>query len=262
MRSETRISQNLKKHLKDIDLYFEKMIESDFSHKGIHEYRESIRRFRAILFFYEPFIKGADYVALERISKKHFDATSLIRELDVFEEGYGHVMNTEVISKMHKIKAPLKEKLRADAVKMKEVDFSTFEIHIKQHMESKDYGEFEQIRQAELFEVFVERSAFNQENVEKSIHAKRMLAKKIRYVHCLLMPEREDLKNLNDLLDAFQIVAKALHDVCVNLRFIGHYELDDQILLDELVKDHAAYLKEADDLFESVREAVEGYLAF
>lgn len=262
MKSETRIPQNLKKHLEDIDLYFEKMLENDFSHKGIHEYRESIRRFRAILFFYEPFIKSTDYVTLEKISKKHFDATSLIRELDVFEESYGHIMNMEAVSKIHKIKAPLKEKLRADATKMQEVDFGAFEIHIKPHMESKNYDEFEKMRQAELFEVFVERSAFNQENVEKSIHAKRMLAKKIRYVHCLLMPGRDDLEQLNDLLDAFQMVAKALHDVCVNLRFIGYYELDDQALLDELVKDHAAYLKKADYLFERVREVFESYLAF
>ena len=262
MKSETRIPQNLKKHLEDIDLYFAKMLESDFSHKGIHEYRESIRRFRAILFFYEPFIKSTDYITLERISKMHFNATSLIRELDVFEEGYGHIMNMEVVYKVHKIKAPLKEALRADAAKMKEITFGTFDIHLKPYMESKNYDEFEKMRQAELFETFVERSAFDRENVEKSIHAKRMLAKKIRYVHCLLMPEREELEQLNELLDAFQMVAKTLHDVCVNLRFIGHYELDDQALLDELVKDHAAYLKKADDLFERVREVFKSYLAF
>ncbi|GAU76394.1 CHAD domain-containing protein [Fusibacter sp. 3D3] len=262
MKSETRIPQNLKKHLEDIDLYFAKMLESDFSHKGIHEYRESIRRFRAILFFYEPFIKNADYTTLDKISKMHFNATSLIRELDVFEESYGHIMNEATVVKINKIKAPLKDTLRANAEKMKEATFGTFEIHIKQNMELKAYDEFEKMRQAELFEVFVERSAFDQENVEKSIHAKRMLAKKIRYIHCLLMPKKEDLKQLNNLLDAFQMVAKALHDVCVNLRFIGYYELDDQALLDELVKDHAAYLKKADYLFERVREVFESYLAF
>jgi len=262
MKPETRIPQNLKKHLEDIDLYLEKMIADDFSHKGIHEYRESIRRFRALLFFYEPYIRNTDFADMASASKKHFNATSLIREIDVFEEGYGHIMNEATRAKIERLKEPLKASLRANITKMKEVNFANFEIHIKPNMEEKDYEAFEKMRQAELFEVFVARSAFDQENIEKSVHAKRMMAKKIRYVHCLLMPDKKELDHLNELLDAFQLTAKALHDVCVNLRFVGHYELDDPELLSKLVKDHIKYLKEADYLFERVREVFESYLAY
>lgn len=262
MKPEVKVPKIMKRHLEEIDKYLDKMIESDFSHKGIHEYRESIRRFRALLYFYAPFIRNTDYSDLDAISKRHFSYTSLIREIDVFEEGYGERMLPETIEKLSALKRPLKDELREQAEKMKQVKMANFDVRVRKFSDFEDEGEMECSRQAELFQDFIERSAYDLENVEKSILVRRMMAKKIRYIHQILMPDRKELNPLNDLLDAFQLSAKALHDVCVNLRFIGQFELSDSELLNDLIKDHSRYLEESDVLFEGIRESFKSNPAY
>ena len=256
---ETVIYNNLTEHLKEIDDYYDKMKLLVFSHGSIHDYRESIRRFRALLFFYKPYIKASEYTELERGTKTVFNETSLIRQIDVFEENYGHLMSESSKDKLNSAKMPLKEEMSR---KLSRLDGLGIEVRSLPQLDSADYKEWERLRQMELFELFVTKKSEESDNLEKYIHGKRMIAKKLRYVHNLLMPENRELDKLNGLLDAFQIVAKGLHDSCVNLRFIGQYEMDDPELINKLIYDHEKYLRESDYLFERVRESFEGYLVF
>lgn len=240
------ISKTMEKHFEAIDVQMDEMISNGFSHESIHQFRESIRQLRALLLYYQPVIRTSDYRELELISKNVFNMTSLIREIDVFENGYYPYMNPQTMYKLATLKKPLLLKLKEDIENTKSFKFKNYQLHIKsdEHIGSE--------RMVELYQTLVEHCLLAVDNEEKNIHNKRMLAKKIRYIHDLLIKDRIALVPINVELDAFQDCAKKLHDVCVNLRFIGHYQLNDQGLINKLVEDHATSTKNADKQFEKL----------
>jgi len=74
------------------------------------------------------------------------------------------------------------------------------------------------------------------------------------------MPNHVELQNINKKLEAFQTHAKLLHDTCVNLRFVGKYELDDEPLIVKLIEDHAFYSKASDEAYLEVCKAMSEYM--
>lgn len=240
------INYTMEKHLEAIDVQMDEMIAHGFSHESIHQFRESIRQLRALLLFYQPIIRNSDYRELEIISKNVFNMTSLIREIDVFENGYYPYMNPQTMYKLATLKKPLLIKLKEDIENAKSFKFRNYQLHIKADSFSRSD------RMVDLYRELVEQCMLALDNEEKLIHNKRMLAKKIRYIHALLMPDETPLAVINNELDAFQVCAKQLHDVCVNLRFVGYYQLNDQALISQLVEDHAASTEKSDAQFEKL----------
>ena len=114
-------------------------------------------------------------------------------------------------------------------------------------------------RQCELISTFLEKAS-GEFFEEKFIHAKRILAKKLSYVHNILMPNEPSLVAINTELETFQEIAKQLHDVCVNLRFVGQYQLDDQALITKLVHDHIAFTVLAEAQYEKTCDVMISFL--
>lgn len=246
-------------HLEAMDEKLKNMMALDFNHLSIHEYRESIRRFRALLFFFMPLMRPGDYRFFDMHSKRYFDKTSLIREIDVFEQGYGNLMNDSVLNRLSILKQPLRSRLILDAKRMATFRFASTHVKLIQLDNEKELG-CDWNRQCQLFEQFIENDEQLLGYEEKYIHSKRMLAKKMKYIHEILMPDCDELKIINVKLEIFQKYAKLLHDTCVNLRFVGKYELDDEPLIVRLVEDHAIYSKASDQAYLEVCKAMSDYM--
>jgi CHAD domain-containing protein len=259
MVEDKALSMIMEKHLEAIDINLENMIESSFGHGSIHAFRESIRRFRALMFFFIHNIRLSDYRMIEFVSKKFFNMTSLIREIDVFESEYGSFMSKETLDKLSKIKEPLLERLVEELDETNGFRFQHVKIHIRPFKTQSKADKYQLLRQSELFNSFLEKDD-ERFKEEKYIHAKRMLAKKLLYVHGILMPDKSDLSDINEALERFQQMAKLLHDVCVNLRFVGHYKLDDEALITKLVLDHKAFSDEAEVQYERVCLAMRAFM--
>jgi len=259
MGDDYRISQIMEKHLEAIDLQMDAMIASDFDHFQIHLLRERIREFRALMFFNIAHIRPADYRMIEFVSKKVFNMTSLIREIDVFESGYRDYMSSDTLAKLAEIKAPLVNGIKEEIEETNGFRFHQVKIHVKPFKSKEKESRCFSARQCELFNQFIEldESRFSE---EKYIHSKRMLAKKLIYIHRILMSDRQDLEALNLELESFQEVAKKVHDVCVNLRFIGQYALEDHLLINKLIEDHARYAREAEDQYLLTCNVIKRYL--
>lgn len=257
--NENELSTLFDRHLEAMDEKLKNMIDQDFNHLSIHDYRESIRRFRALLYFFMPFMKPGDYRFFDMHSKRYFDKTSLIREIDVFEHGYGSIMNDSVIMQLSVLKQPLRARLILDTKRMARFRFSSTSVKLmpsdNQQEPGCDWG-----RQCELFRQFIEKDEQLLGYEEKYIHSKRMLAKKMKYVHQILIPDRIELQNINSNLEVFQTYAKLLHDTCVNLRFVGKYKLDDEPLIVKLIEDNAFYSKASDEAYLEVCKAMAEYM--
>ena len=253
------ITKTMEKHLEAIDDKLDEMIAANYNHESIHAFRESIREFRALMFFYSQSIRPSDYRMVESLSKKFFNMTSLIREIDVFESGYRDFMKEETVLNLATIKRPLLDKLKEDIYEAKGFKFNQVKIHLKPTKSKQDQEHCISARHCDVLNIFiqVEEEPFNDEKV---IHTKRMLAKKILYVHDILMTDRQELSQMNVELKRFQVVAKQLHDVCVNLRFVGQYRLDDPDLISKLVSDHDQYSRAAESQFEKTSEVIKAYL--
>ncbi len=253
------ITKTMEKHLEAIDDTLDEMIAANLNHESIHAFRESIRKFRALMFFYSQSIRPSDYRMVESLSKKFFNMTSLIREIDVFESGYRDFMTDETVANLASIKKPLLDKLKEDISEANGFKFNQVKIHLKPIKTRQDQEHCISARHCDVLNIFiqVDEEPFTEEKV---IHTKRMLAKKILYVHDILMPERQELSQMNEELNRFQVVAKQLHDVCVNLRFVGQYRLDDPALISKLVSDHDRYSRAAEAQFERTSEVIKAYL--
>lgn len=259
MIKNIEISRLMIKHLKVIDNQLDEMIRLGFDHKSIHAYRESIRRFRALLFFFIPSMSAGQYRFFEMVSERNFDMTSLIREIDVFETGYGNYMKTETLEKLAEIKKPLLERLIEDTGRMYRFTERMPKMVIRS-IEEDHIADYEKERQFMLFKEFIETDAMIAEGQEKYILNKRMLAKKLHYIHEILMPGNKGLDEVNEALASFQVIAKQLHDVCVNLRFVGQYQLDDSELIAKLVQDHVNFSKQSDAAYDRVCAAIVRYM--
>jgi CHAD domain-containing protein len=263
VKPEIEIPKNIKYHLTQMDTFLDQMVAEEYNHQSIHEYREAIRRLRALIYFYKPVLRNSDFKDLDFISKRNFDHTSLIREIDVFENGYRDFMLPGVIKKLGDLKAPLLDKLKSDAQMMKTFNFAQFEVRLKPSSSHKPaYEVWEKQRHFEVIRDFINIDKVSSaKNLERYIHEKRTLVKKLRYVHEILMQNEENLVSINDVLDDFQDVARRLHDVCVNLRFIGQYKLNDPGLLEKLIENHDAFLAEADLKYEEACRLLTQYMA-
>lgn len=255
MVEDKELSSIMEKHLEAIDDKLENMIETYYNHKSIHEFRESIRRFRALMFFFIHNIRLSDYRMIEFVSKKFFNMTSLIREIDVFENGYIEYMSKATLLKLSSIKEPLIESLINELDETNGFRFQQVKIHVRPFKTASKAIKYYSIRQSELFESFLEKDE-ERFKEEKYIHAKRMLAKKLLYIHVILMENNTELTRINEELELFQQKAKLLHDVCVNLRFVGHYKLDDASLISKLIHDHKIFSDDAEKQYEKVCEAI------
>lgn len=257
--NQNELSTLFDRHLEAMDEKLKRMIEQDFNHSSIHEYRESIRRFRALLFFFMPSMRPGDYRFFDMHSKRYFDKTSLIREIDVFEHGYGSIMNDSVLKQLSVLKQPLYSRLVLDAKRMATFRFASTRVKLMPIENTQEPG-CGWSRQCDLFKQFIEKDEQLLGYEEKYIHSKRMLAKKMKYIHEILMPNRSELQNINEKLENFQTQAKHLHDTCVNLRFVGKYELDDEPLIVKLIEDHAFYSKASDEAYLEVCKAMSDYM--
>jgi len=261
VKPEIEIPKNIKTHLEEQDLYLEKMITNNYDHVSIHAYREAIRRLRALLYFYKPCLRSVDFSHLDELSQHNFTQTSLIREIDVFENGYGAYMRAEVIEKLSLLKMPLIDKLATVSKSMKTFQFGQVDIRVKAFNDEMAYEVWEKTRHHEVMQDFIGMNIIPAENqLERYIHEKRSLVKKIRNVHEILLSDCPGLVNINVALDTFQDVARRLHDTCVNLRFIGQYELDDSHLLEKLIEDHNKLLVESDEKYEQASILLKAYI--
>ncbi|MDH8678501.1 CHAD domain-containing protein [Fusibacter bizertensis] len=259
MVEDRKVTMIMEKHLEAIDLALNSMVSAQYDHESIHMFRESIRQFRALMYFFMPNIRPSDYRKIEQISKKYFMMTSLIREIDVFEIGYKENMNEAALEKLKEIKEPLMINLINDLNETNAFKFQQLKIVIKPFQESEKKGNCLMKRQCDLLRVFINREE-EQFGEEKYIHAKRMLAKKLIYIHNILLPNDPKLEMINKELDLFQIMAKQVHDACVNLRFIGHYQFDDQELVTKIVHDHALFTAQAADQYNTTCNVIEQFL--
>jgi hypothetical protein len=259
MVSENEIQKIMEKHLEAIDLTLKQMIEAAFEHESIHIFRESIRQFRALMFFCMDKIRSSDYRMVESVSKKYFNMTSLIREIDEFERGYAAFMNLETLEKLALIKEPLLERMKVEFEETNGFRFQHIKVHMKPIKSRTKIEPCFNKRQCDLISTFLEKEG-GQFFEEKFIHAKRILAKKLIYVHNILMADEPSLLVINMELEAFQDIAKQLHDVCVNLRFVGQYQLNDQALITKLVHDHMAFTALAEAQYEKTSEVMESFL--
>lgn len=246
------IEKAFESHMNAMDLGLIEMIDSDFKHDGIHDYREKIRAFRALLFFFMPLIPMGEYRYLEIHSKRYFDKTSLIREVDVFERGYTAFMSAETKEVLSKAKFPLSSRLKRDVRRMRSFRFSNVHMKLKP-IPDETLDTFIESRCQMLYQMVLESDVNELIQDEKKIHAKRMLVKKMLYVHRFLNKETDIFCQINEQFESFQWMAKKFHDVCVNLRFVGHYELSDTDLIAQLVSDRLKYQKLAADSFENIK---------
>lgn len=253
------VSTLFSKHLEAMDDGLKEMIKLDFNHDSIHAYRESIRLFRALLYFYKPAMRPGDYRFLDMQSKKYFDKTSLIREIEVFEAGYLDCMSAETIEHLNNLKQPLLARLKLDTRRMVSFKFSNSYVKLP-YLNPDSMKSFEMDRQCELFDEFIRVDKTLLDYQEKYIHTKRMLSKKIKYIHEIIMNEDESLHKMNAQLGAFQVVAKNLHDTCVNLRIVGSYKLDDPGLIEKLVEDHAKYTGESSVAYDLLVQDMKAYM--
>jgi len=259
MVEENDVSKTMEKHLEAIDVQLALMIKANFDHDCLHNFRESIRQFRALMFFYMPNIRSSDYRMVESLSKKYFNMTSMIREIDVFENGYQNYMNGETIEKLQAIKLPLLDQLKSDIDETNGFKFQQVKVHVKPMKPKSKTGKCVMSRQCDLFHEFLVKDT-EKFNDEKYIHSKRMLAKKLCYIHDILTPDVIALSRVRLELDQFQVAAKQLHDVCVNLRFVGQYQLGDSKLIEKLIKDHENYTKVAETQYFRTCEAINEFL--
>lgn len=259
MVNENDIQKIMEKHLEAIDLTLDKMIEAAFEHESIHIFRESVRQFRALMFFCMDKVRSSDYRMVESISKKYFNMTSLIREIDEFERGYVAFMCPETLEKLILIKEPLLERMKVELEETKGFRFQQIKVHMKPIKTRGKIDPCFNTRQCELISTFLEKAS-GEFFEEKFIHAKRILAKKLSYVHNILMPNEPSLVAINTELETFQEIAKQLHDVCVNLRFVGQYQLDDQALITKLVHDHIAFTVLAEAQYEKTCDVMISFL--
>ena len=259
MVADYEIQKILEKHLEAIDLTLDDMIEAEFVHDSIHLFRESIRQFRALMFFCVDIVRSSDYRMVESLSKKYFNMTSLIREIDEFERGYADFMGTETLKKLTLIKEPLLERMKIELEETKGFRFQQIKVHMKPIRTKDKVDPCFNSRQCELIDTFLEKEG-GEFFEEKYIHAKRILAKKLSYIHKILMPEELAFVAINTQLEAFQIIAKQLHDVCVNLRFVGQYKLDDQDLITKLVHDHMVFTVLAEEQYQKTCDVMRNFL--
>ncbi len=257
---EYEIQKMLEKHLEAIDLNFDNMIEASFEHESIHLFRESIRQFRALMFFCMDIVRSSDYRMVESISKKYFNMTSLIREIDEFERGYSTIMSSETLEKLTLIKEPLLERMKTELKETNGFRFQQIKVHMKPIKEKVLVDPCFNSRQCELIDTFLENEG-GEFFEEKYIHTKRILAKKLNYIHKILMPDELALVAINFQLETFQVIAKQLHDVCVNLRFVGQYKLDDQALITKLVHDHMDFTVLAEEQYQKTCDVMRNFLS-
>jgi hypothetical protein len=259
MVDDKDIQQILEKHLEAIDLTLDKMIEASFEHESIHLFRESIRQFRALMFFCIDSVRSSDYRMVESLSKKYFNMTSLIREIDEFERGYAAFMLPETLEKLKRIKEPLLERMKGELEETNGFRFQQIKVHMKPLKARSKSSKCFNTRQCALINAFIEKEE-GEFSEEKFIHAKRILAKKLSYVHNILMSDQPSLETVNIALETFQEIAKQLHDVCINLRFVGQYKLDDQGLITKLVHDHIALTALAEVQYQKTCDVMTSYL--
>lgn len=252
-----QVMEKIKEHLVEMDKQLDLMVSEDYSHESIHNFRESIRRFRAFLFLVKPLLSTKTYQFLEKSSKHNFDRTSLIREIDVFEHGYGYYMRRSTLEKLSQAVTPLIDTIRKEGRLSEFNRFSQHKVQLKSMTDSV-LDKLMQIQYATLVEYFMQ--APENDNEEKAIHSKRMYVKKIKYIHEIMRPGDPEFDSINKCLDQFQDIAKKLHDVCVNLRFIGQYQLEDSALLERLVRDHGIYQKASEAQYALVRETMKSAL--
>ena len=248
-----KINAVMKEHFIEMDTRLDQMVYEDYSHESIHNFRESIRRFRALLYLIKPLLSHNDYQLLERCSKHNFDRTSLIREIDVFEHGYGYYMRRATLEKLSLVVAPLIERIRNEGAFSEFNKFSDYKINLK-NMTDIVMSRFMITQYNTLKDAFLQPVEID--NEEKAIHSKRMYVKKIKYIHDITHPNDKGFEAVNECLEKFQEIAKKLHDVCVNLRFIGQYQLEDPVLLERLIKEHGIYQKASENQYTLVRESM------
>jgi len=196
---------------------------------------------------------------VESVSKKYFNMTSLIREIDEFERGYAMFMRPETLEKLNLIKEPLLERMKDELDETNGFRFQQIKVHMRPIKTKTKNEPCFNARQCELINTFLEKEG-GEFFEEKFIHAKRILAKKLSYVHNILMPDDGALIDVNKQLEAFQVIAKQLHDVCVNLRFIGQYQLDDQALITKLVHDHIEFTALAESQYQKTCDIMVSFL--
>ena len=252
MNSE-QVKEKINEHLVEMDKQLDLMVCEDYSHESIHNFRESIRRFRAFLFLIKPLLSTKTYQSLEKSSKHNFDRTSLIREIDVFEHGYGYYMRRSTLEKLSEAVKPLINTIRKEGRQAEFNRFSSYTVHLKSMTDSV-LDKLIQTQYAILVESFMQ--APENDNEEKAIHSKRMYVKKIKYINEMMRTNDPKFEAINRCLDQFQDTAKKLHDVCVNLRFIGQYQLEDSALLERLIRDHGVYQKASETQYALVRETM------
>lgn len=254
---EKQIFPLFSKHFEAVERSRAHMRDADFSHESIHLFRESIRRLRALLFFYMPLLHHVDYLNADSISKMMFNMTSLIREIDVFERSYKPYMKPGTTETIHMLKAPLKAKLREDIAATMGFSFAMVNLHFRP---CDDWSQFPETRQLELYEAFIQNDADAYANEEKYIHNKRMVAKKLAYIHKIVLSDVAAFSEAEAALGSFQDHAKQLHDVCVNLRLVGQYHLDDEPLITKLISDHRGYQQTAEQEYKRVSDILSQYL--
>lgn len=238
----------------DIDQAFDQMVLDAFTDEKIHLYREAIRKFRAVLFFYMPIMPKGTYRYLEVHSKRYFDKTSLIRELDVFLNGYGHAMLPQTQTLLKEAKKTFFARLSKDARRMASFRFAGVNVRpfSQAHLEGYCFQ-----RLNALYETLSQAPLEEEWGLERHIHSRRMLAKKIRYIHDFVFIDQESLVPFNRCLETFQLEAKKLHDVCVNLRLVGQYAIEDPLLIEGLVHDHVLFQGTAQKAFACVLDHIE-----
>jgi len=259
MVDERDIQQIMEKQLEAIDLTLEEMINASFEHESIHVFRERIRQFRALMFFYMDKVRSSDYHMIDTVTKKYFNMTSPIREIDEFERGYAAFMHPETFEKLNLIKKPQLERMKTEFEETNGFRFQQMKVHLKPIQSISKTEPCFSNRQCELMRLFLENES-NGYFEENFIHTKRILAKKLRYVHNILMSETATLDLVNKELEAFQEIAKQLHDVCINLRIVGQYQLDDQALITKLVHDHMAFTALAESQYQKTCDSMEYFL--
>lgn len=253
--------------LTEIDQQQDKMIQSGFNHESIHHYRESIRKLRAILFFFKDYIQAKAYIDSDLMSKYFFNLTSLIREIDVFENGYVDCMSNTTLHRLNELKTSVREEM-IEAFQIPYSDyysrfsdlnivFAECDASINPLEDPTDMTLAAMIQKShkDLLNEFIQLDE-SQFSEEKYIHRKRMLAKKWVYTYELFPSYFTKYQLLYEPLAHFQSEAKHLHDICVDLRFVGQFKLDDPMLLNQLVEDYTLFSVRAKEAYAKTCEAV------
>lgn len=253
--------------LTEIDQQQDKMIQSGFDHESIHHYRESIRKLRAILFFFKDYIQAKAYIDSDLMSKYFFNLTSLIREIDVFENGYVDCMSSTTRHRLNELKTSVRQEMIA-AFQIPYSDYYTrfsdlnivfadcdASVNPFDHPTDITLTTMIQKSHLDLLNEFIQLDE-SQFSEEKYIHRKRMLAKKWVYAYEMFPSYFTKLKLLIEPLTHFQSEAKRLHDICVDLRFVGQFKLDDPMLLNQLVEDYTLFSVRAKQAYANTCEVI------